>query len=394
MNKAAILIIALSARPFAQAAKQAGYSVTVIDGFADMQTLECADAVINVPFDAFGLNAQALLEAISSLDSRAFAGCVYGSGFDAQPMLLEAISERIPLIGNLPETVSAVKSMAFFDALQSLAIPHPHTFKIWPGHIPGRYLKKSVIGCGGTHITISTVRDKLAANEYYQQHIEGQAISLLFLAHNHTIEVIGFNEQWVSASPEQPFRYGGAVSNIDLPDEVQQQLTQAAQALTVKFNLAGLNSLDAMVKDRVVYVLEINPRLSATFDLYDAGLLNRHLLAADLKHQLKSKPESQSRPHLIGTSQVAVDTKISKAHAIVYASKDLPLPSSYTWPKWATDIPTFQYATMLIESGEPICTVLASAQDAESAKQLVMARVKLLEFALDNIRNINTLNDK
>ncbi len=376
MNKAAILIIALSVRPFVIAAKQAGYSVTAIDAFADLQTQTSADKTITVDFDEHGFNAPLLLKAINSLDTSAYGGFVYGSGFDDQPALLQEISECIPLIGNSAAIVRAVKTSAsFFDALLALNIPYPPIFRTLPDtDMNSIYLKKSAGGCGGTHVSIvrpqgiANPHDQLAVNQYFQQYIDGRSVSLLFLAHGEAIEVIGFNEQWVDASAEMPFRYGGAVSQIYLARDIKQQLIDAAEKLTFKFGLLGLNSLDAVIKNNIVYILEINPRLSASFDLYDADLFYRHLHAAEpLVHS--------------SVNNLSNKEKAAKAQAIVYATEDTILKPSFDWPDWVTDIPAIQYMAMTIKSGQPICTVLASAQDAETAKQLVMARVKMLNSA-------------
>lgn len=368
MNKAAILIIALSTRPFVVAAKKVGYTVTAIDGFSDAQTQALADKTITVDFDEHGFNAPQLLKVINSLDTSAYSGFVYGSGFDAQPELIQKVAERIPLVGNSAGTVRAVKTCAsFFDALLALNIPYPPIFKALPEiDTENIYLKKYTGGCGGTHISIASHQDQLNTNQCFQQYIKGRSVSLLFLAHGDAVEVIGFNEQWVDASTELPFRYGGAVSNVDLVQDMQQQLIDAAEKLTTKFGLLGLNSLDAMIKNNIVYVLEINPRLSATFDLYDADLFSRHLHATQQQSVNKQKVNQG---------------KIAKAHAIVYAREDTIIEPSFDWPEWVTDIPAVQYEGMTIESGQPICTVLASAQDAETAKQLVLARVKILDSA-------------
>lgn len=352
------------------AAKQAEYSVTVIDAFADQQTMTSSDAIITVPFDEHGFQAAALKQAINRLDANDYVGFVYGSGFEAQPELLQTISEQIPLIGNAAEVLSAVKSTGLFEALDSLNIPYPLTFRNWPDKVSGTYLKKSFGSCGGTHISIASPKDQLHDHEYFQQFVKGQSVSLLFLAHENEIEAIGFNEQWVTGRGDKPFSYGGAVSHVDLPQAIQQQLLKAAHALTTKFNLKGLNSLDAVLENNIVYILEINPRLSATFDLYDEDLFNRHLCA--------------NNPELKKTQNSASDkTADAKAHAIIYAEEDRVFRYSFEWPEWATDIPSIHTESITIKSGEPICTVLASAKDAETAKLLVMSRVKILNAAFD-----------
>lgn len=365
-----ILIIALSARPFATAAKQAGYQVTVIDGFGDAQTKACADEAFIVGFDETGFIADDLLDVINRLDTAQYQGFVYGSGFDGKPALLQEVANHLPLIGNSAAVLKAVRhKKTFFGALQKLHIRHPQIVDFVPTqqHV---YLKKSMAGCGGTHIRFASQADVLNCCEYFQQYIDGRSISLLFLARTDAIEAIGFNEQWVGASESAPFCYGGAVGQVSLPVEVQQQLVEAAQALAVEWGLKGLNSLDAVVVDDSVYVLEINPRLSATFDLYDGiSLFERHISAVyGLSGEINVTYDSNCDP--------ICD---SKAHAIAYAQKYTVIPADFAWPEWATDTPVIIDKSITVDAGQPICTAIAGGKNSDTAKQLVLDRVRMLQ---------------
>ena len=91
------------------AAVQAGFKVSAIDGFADSQTQAMANMTAVAPFDNDGFQADALLAIIDTLDPNRYIGFVYGSGFEAQPTLLAEITKRIPLLGNLPATLTSVK---------------------------------------------------------------------------------------------------------------------------------------------------------------------------------------------------------------------------------------------------------------------------------------------
>lgn len=363
-----ILIIALSARPYAIAAKQAGYQVTVIDGFADAQTQAYADEVFATDFDETGFIADDLLNIIKQLDTSQYQGFVYGSGFDGKPDLLQEISNRLPLIGNTVDTLKAIRhTHTFFNALQKLHIRHPQVVDIIPK--AGQYLKKSMHGCGGTHISFATQDDVLSEGEYFQQYIEGRSVSLLFVACTNAIEVIGFNEQWVSESQSAPFRYNGAVGQVELAINVQQQLISAAQALTVEFGLKGLNSLDAIVANDIAYVLEVNPRLSATFDLHEGlDLFERHIGAAQG----------------MAIEEKAISSE-SKAHAVIYAQKETVIKQDFVWPDWATDTPIIS-GSIAITTDQPICTVWASDKNSEAAKLLVNDRVKMLQDQLNSVR--------
>lgn len=376
----ALLVIALSSRPYVEAAKLAGLRVIAIDAFADRQTLASAQRVIIVNHDAHGFKADMMRSVIDSLDAKDYWGVIYGSGLEAQPALLQYIADSMPLIGNDPANVYAVKTPdIFFSALAKWAIPHPPSKDCCPTEQQSQPVSKKTIrkltgGSGGMHIQYTN--DQLPARGYYdQQYVDGDAVSLLFQACDGRVEVLGFNGQWLYPSASTPFRYGGAVSNIPLAPEIKMQFLLAAQKLTGEFKLKGLNSLDAIVKNGVVYVLEINPRLSATFDLYPAKANNivRHIQACQ-------------RKALSENVLTAVHT-LHHAHAIVYAPHALTIPTAFDWPAWATDIPS----DGSIGAQQPVCTVLATAKSSQGAKQLAQSRVKML---LESITEFNQVQVK
>lgn len=368
-------MIALSSRPYVEAAKQAGFRVAAIDAFADRQSLASAERVFIVDHDEHGFNTDMMMSVIDGLDTKDYWGVIYGSGFEAQPALLQSIADRIPLIGNDPASIAAIKTPGiFFAALTKWAIPHP-SLRAWcptgqlnPA-VPKKMVRKLTGGSGGTHIQYSK-RPQHVSNYYDQEYVEGDSVSLLFLACHGQVQVIGFNEQWLDPSASTPFRYGGAVSNISLSPEIKAQFLLTAHRLTEEFKLKGLNSLDAIVKNGVVYVLEINPRLSATFDLYPAKVVNivRHIQAC--QSEVRNENVLTAGHHL------------HHAHAIVYAPDALAIPTAFDWPAWATDISR----DGLIEPQQPVCTVLATAKSSQAARQLAQSRVKML---LESITEIN-----
>ncbi|MDP2154008.1 MAG: ATP-grasp domain-containing protein [Methylotenera sp.] len=381
----------MSARPFVEAAVNAGYSVVAIDAFSDVQTVALAEKTLIVSYDDLGFRADDLLQTLEQLDKGVmalsqFVGCVYGSGFEAQPDLLKKVAEKIPVIGNSSATLAAVKNASvFFARMQKLNIRYPETFETLPADADlSLYIHKFSGGSGGVHIKPAKLLQARLADKhcFFQHKIEGLSVSLLFIANGDDIQVVGFNGQWVCADEQSPFRYGGAVSHVNLSMDVQQQLISAAKQLTSAFGLVGLNSLDAIVEktsagDAQVYVLEINPRLSATVDLYsasDEALFDRHMQACLFK-QLTCDIENQSQGKLRSES---------KAHAIVYADIDVELMAGMVWPNWVTDSPTQVNAPLKIFAGAPVCSVHAFADNADAAKKEVLTRVRQIKNLLQS----------
>lgn len=285
---------------------------------------------------------------------------LYGSGFEQQPELLGKIAVRHQLIGNSPEIVARIKNpSSFFDLLGMLQISYPATRLTPPDDKTGWLIKRSG-GAGGTHIRREGVS---ASGEYYQQEITGESVSVLFLADGKSARIVGFNQQWLAPESGLPFCYGGAVSRASVPPEAKAGMNLALQAIVEHTGLRGLNSMDCMLIGNMFFVLEINPRLSASFGLYDGPwLLREHLQACEGHLWFGDVPEFPAQ-----------------AHKIIFAPADFIIPSNMSWPTWVSDIPE---AGSIIKAGQPVCSVLASAADAASARKTVFARGQQLEAQL------------
>jgi predicted ATP-grasp superfamily ATP-dependent carboligase len=377
--------------------------VLVIDGFADRQTVALAHKAVVADFDASGFKAGDLLiklqELISGLLPNSgmpseLVGFLYGSGFEAQPALLDKIAHHVPLIGNYPSVVKAVKGAgSFFSSLKNLAILHPKVLLTPPLQSElGQFLYKMEGGSGGAHVMPASGKELLnAGNGYYQQWIEGLPVSLLFLADGSNIRAVGFNELLISPSPEAPFRYGGVVREAPISHDVQQQLMQTAKKLTAQFGLRGLNSLDAMVakpsgQDQVkaerqqLYVLEVNPRLSATLDLYEAlkpKLIEQHILLCKKLAVLDS----------CDTITKFAYSETYQGQAIVYADAVISYDAKLAWPVWVKDNPPAQ-GVVHVQKGEPICSVVASGVSLQEVKHRLQNRMQRVKCLLqDNSGN-------
>ncbi|CAN4269310.1 COG2232 Predicted ATP-dependent carboligase related to biotin carboxylase [Methylophilaceae bacterium] len=377
MFSPALLIIALSARPFVVAAVQAGFKVSAIDGFADSQTQAMASLIKVAPFDNDGFQAAALLAIIDTLDTSRYIGFVYGSGFEAQPALLAEVAKRMPLLGNLPTTLASVKCpRIFFSACARLGVAHPQTWTQVNANLPLDGLVKAVGASGGSHVQpYSNGKVMLDKQHYAQQKLHGLPVSVLFLAYAQQLVLVGFNELMLAPTLALPYRYGGVVSQIDLTESEQNQLLKAAQQLTAEFSLLGLNSLDAVLQDGVAYVLEVNPRLSASVGLYETVEGEMNLLAMHVAACKQTK--SYALP-----SSVAVKSG-SVAQAVIYSALPLSIPANFAWPEWVQDCPSPKPSVQML-AGQPVCTVLASADKADAAKQLLAIRVKMLNNLLAN----------
>jgi uncharacterized protein len=360
--KSTIIIAAISSRVYVQAAVQAGFEVIAIDAFCDVDTQASCKQVFQIGVQNGQFNAAQLLAVLNKIDLNNCLGLSYGAGFEAQPDLLASINQRISLLGNTPNTVAQIKNpQSFFDFCDTQHMPHPVTRLLRPSGSKN-WLQKRIGGSGGVHIMPVLPIDFGEENAIYYQHKQaGTSYSCLFVANGSHAQMIGFNEQWCNPSELLPYRYGGAVSHADLGDAMKHKLEQFVQVATVQFGLRGINSCDFLVQHDTVYMLEINPRLSASLQLYSAkkgDLFAAHIDAC--MGNLNDWPTVEQQ---------------SCAHQVVYANKTAQVPITMDWPEWVCDIPQ---PHSQIPAGAPLCTVVASARSAKLAKRKVLQRAASL----------------
>lgn len=383
MSNKKLLVAAISARPYAEAAVRSGFSVSVIDAFADQEVSALADQVITVPFDNIGFNPDGLLDAIHRLAKESFLGCIYGSGFEAQPALLKTLTDNFPLLGNTPQVLRQVKNKEnFFSALDLCSIAYPSVLNNVPQDYCQALLVKSITGCGGQHIHYVDDKTTLKPDEYLQVYLEGESISVLFLAENTGEEslahIIGFNTQWLAPSESQPFRFGGIASQAELTNACKNQLSEIVNKLSTHFQLVGLNSLDVVIRNEEIFVLEINPRLSASVELYAQDCLDCCIDLIGLHVACcKGKPLAASVRSQLG--KLCQQIKSARALQVLYAEKDMTISATNDWPDWVKDRPFIKtpdelnYVNLVKEM--PICTVNSQGKSVLSAKSILKTRV-------------------
>ena len=359
------LIISQSGRALAASAKLAGIGVHVIDIFLDEDTVEYSLSNYSVTGFSGGNNSDALIDILDEYINDHPALCIIiGSGFEDNLDLLAVLEQRYTVIANHSSVIKQVKyPEIFFKKLGQLSLPYPEYFSNRQGLSKNIFLKKNVGGAGGGHISKYKKGLDLTSNNYLQAYLKGKSYSATFLADGKSFYVLGFNETWVCKG-NSDFTFAGAVSNADLSDELCQQITDAIRQLVSLFQLQGLCGLDFIVEETGQYsILEVNPRPTATFELYETheGLLAQHIAAF---HERVAGPE--------------LDQSLSRALGLLYAEKSITIPR-LDWPTWVTDRPG---PGKTIAQGEPVCTVHAVGSNAKKARDQLIKRLALQRESL------------
>lgn len=356
-----LLIAAVCARPYVRAALAAGHQVIAADAFADADTQALAARALLLPYTEGGFCPDAvrqrLLPALRNVDA-----FLYGSGLETHPDLLDEIAQQATLLGNDAATLRRTKAPGdFFALLSHLAIPCPDTTLAAPAK-PRGWLQKRIGGSGGTHIRAAETAAFADPSSYYQRAESGQPYSLLFLATRGAAQAVGFNQLLVSPHEDMPYRYAGVASGAALPAPVKQKVLTAAGKLAGALGLRGLNSLDFLVREESFLVLEINPRLSASFALYDAAHRGARLFEAHVEA-------------CCGRPTTPIAEQPPQAHLVYYAPRAITIPAHLPWPDWVADIPE---TGAVIAAHQPLCSVMAQAESATAAITLARQRMAAL----------------
>lgn len=355
-----IACAAISARALVEAAAADGVATVALDLFGDVDTCRHASAWHPIGDPAtLRIGGAPLLAALDALASRGdVEGWVAGSGFDGEPDLLLAASERLPLFGTAPAAVRRLRDPCeFFGRLDALAIDYPEV-RFEPPDSPEDWLLKDAGTCGGWGVLRwdgPSAANGLCPGRYWQRRIAGQPMSVTFIGNGREAVLLGFNRQLVREIGEHPFVFGGIVGPVPVDDSTRSAITRAVGALAAEFGVVGLASLDFVHDGRRAMVLELNPRPPASLVLYPdlrgCGPFQAHLNAC--RHG--ELPQAPSAATTV------------RGQAIVYADALLQLDDAAAariaaWPG-ACDLPR---AGTRFSPGEPVCSVSARGHETEA----------------------------
>ncbi|MBO0733901.1 MAG: ATP-grasp domain-containing protein [Methylocapsa sp.] len=371
-----VLIVAASVRALAAAARRAGYQPLALDFFDDTDTREicsangCAEGGLD-----HGFTWENLIPALDALAGGAEpCGLVYGAGFEDRTSLLDCLARHWRLLGNRPESVRQVKDPVRLASLcATLNIPHPETCTGFPPERAG-WLAKRAGGSGGTHVAPAADIQAVSPAVYFQRFVEGEPVSVQFLADGANINVIGLTRQWTAPAPGEPHRFGGIMRPARVAPRLERQLRQAAASVTAACGLRGLNSIDFLVMDRAYVLLEVNPRPGAALDIFedDTGSSFRAHIDACCGHLPARSFEFPD----------------AAAAAIAYVPDGIcSFMPEFGWPDWAADR---SKPGSPLRSHDPLCTIKAKAADPLEAHALAKARADLLLGRLAHIQDQNT----
>jgi uncharacterized protein len=370
-NPRHLLIAGVTTRAIAVSAAHAGYRVTAVDAFGDLDLRAVADVITLGPPP--GTRFDPLAAAIAG--EGVPAGLVaYTSNRENHPKAVERLARGRRLLGNSPAVLTRVRNpIALSGLLRRRGFATPAT-RATPGTNSGvaTWLLKPRSSGGGHRIVRWRDAHPVPRGSYLQERIAGVPGSIIFAADGHNAVVLGLSRQLVGDSRfgAHGFRYCGSLigsrTTPVFPRQGEILATAAALAddVTREFGLVGLNGIDFIARRGVPYPIEVNPRYSASMELLERGqgpsMFELHLQAC-----------SGTLP-----SELEVRSGI-EGKAIVFARRDVILGNTEAWVGRQSfgDIP---HSGECIACGRPICTVFARGSDQATCLRRLVRQARVV----------------
>jgi uncharacterized protein len=358
-----VLIAGVSARAPAESAAWAGFDVTAVDAFADLDQHPAVRAVAVAHFSA-GAAARAARDI-------ACDAVAYLSSFENHPDAVEALASGRMLWGNPPPVLRRVRDPKLLSDILRMrghAVPEVRVDARDGNDRDGCWLVKRAASGGGRGVQIWSADEIVPAGCYLQEFVDGASGSIAFVSAGGRAVPIGLTRQLVGdpAFGADPWWYCGSIFGSGLfADAAARAACALASTVAREFDLVGVNGIDFVVRDDVPYAIEVNPRWCASmelvergcrlsiFDAHAAACANGALPAFDWEHACRG----------IG----------AVGKAIVFADRDLDAGDTRNWLRDA-DVRDVPRPGQTIRARHPICTVFAHGRDADECYARLVER--------------------
>jgi predicted ATP-grasp superfamily ATP-dependent carboligase len=213
----------------------------------------------------------------------------------------------------------------------------------------------------------------------YQRRLAGLPSAAAFSASNGIAVLLGVTRQligeaWLGA---HGFQFCGSIGPLPIHENVEHSIKQIGQALTDRFELAGAFGVDFILDGERVWIVEVNPRYTASMEVCER-VSGNNTIASHVSEwrnlrppQCQSVQRTEQRAHGKAILFGRRDIRISHEFAEMSLAEALPLQ----WPTLADVSP----AGTMIEAGRPILTLFAEGSHVDQVEHRLRERAAEFE---------------
>ena len=297
---------------------------------------------------------------------------MYVGALENYPALIDRMANIAPLWGNRGDGLTAVRSpFVLREWMTAEGLHTPVTLATTPTDTTTTWLVKPLASGGGRGIT--PWRGEIVNPETHvcQSLCPGTPVSAVFLGEGGSAEFLGATEQWLGTA-DSDFEYVGNIGPISLSDAQGDQVLRIGGTLARRARLLGLFGVDLTIDGDRVFLIEVNPRYTASVELLEwsqgRSLLGLHR-AQSLNEPIPDVPRWPPLRGIVGKAilrapgNCAFGSRIS-ARRISRAGREFPT---------LADIPD---SGTPIERGEPVLTVFARGTTVEQCRLRLQKRLE------------------
>ncbi len=403
-----VLVAGVSTRAAAESAARAGFAVTALDAFGDLDQHPSVHG-LSLPRD-FGMAGGAGATARAGRNIACDA-VVYVSNFENHPREVHTLTSDRALWGNSPAVLKCVRDPTrLMRALLRRGLAPPEVRRDFPSVDPPadpprdpagremdpapppsdrdgrRWLVKPLASGGGHRVRPWHPGRRLPIGSYLQEFVEGTPGSVAFVSAGGRAVPLGVSRQLIGerAFGASGFQYCGSILAAagDMQFACDTSLLSAASALALavaeEFGVVGVNGIDFVTKDGVPHAVEVNPRWSASMELveraYGMSMFAAHAAACSDGALPRFDLERARR----GIDAVG--------KAVVFARQDIAVGDTRPWlaDPSVRDVP---HPDDHIAAGRPICTVFAVGHDSVACHAALVRRADCIYAHVAPVKN-------
>ncbi len=372
-----VLIVGASARAAAMSARRSGCEVWAADRFGDLDLRACATGVCLENYPA------GLIDALAAAPSGPW---LYTGALENEPDLIERLAAIRPLCGVGGDVLRRIR-----DPLALAAALREQGYEFVPNcttdsrglSLDGSWLVKPRASAGGVGIQPWIGQSSgRAGGRYWQERVDGLPVAAIYLTgEGRRAELLGVTRQllgtaWCGLERESDrFRYCGSLGPLTLSPREREQFIRLGNSLAAAFQLVGLVGVDAVLNADGVWLVEINPRYTASVEVLERALgieaIRRHLTARG-QWPMVSDQWPETSGEALGIAQLC-------GKVILFARRNVTVSQEFVrWCETCNQDQPFPMVADIskpgtpIARGQPIVTVLADGPD----EQGVLARLQ------------------
>lgn len=370
MEPTTLILCGASVRAAAASARRAGFAVWCADLFGDADLLALCPNARRIADYPQGL--PALLEKAAPPGP-----CVFTGSLENHPAVLAAIRQHRPVWGmssdvlhkvRQPERLQAALAAGGFPTLQICLGPPPLDSAV-------TWLCKPLASGGGRHIHLwhASQTPCNTLDCYWQEYKPGEAYSALYLADGQATMLLGLCQQlvgqpWLHAAR---FAYCGNIGPLPMNACERGPLQALGEHLSACFGLHGLFGVDLIRKGDRFFVTEVNPRYTASVELYELA----YQVPLFAWHAARWQVPACANSNALTSRESSCSTGTPcLGKAILYAPAELLIPTDFfacpdSVDLWRlpvlADVPV---PGTVIPPGQPVLTLYAEGNDAVACR--------------------------